>query len=438
MSSRGSACERCIDSLKASRIKKDKSTLSYRLPRNDHERTVLQIPGTHALYVGPSSCMRRHSLAAQKYGNIEDVSFLRVTQADVVSGGYEELIAEAVEYLLKTSKKPIHAFFIELFCIDDFLGTDDLALMGLLESTYPACRFITQHIHPVAMNEALTMSDAKHFNMYSLINAEPPEKHDNGITVLGAFVPFNPESELHEILRQCDRGPLRYLFTCDTFEEYQDLGKSRLSLVARSLAQGTAEHLSKRLGIPFMFFNACYDIKEIERLYARMACMLEAPMPDIAAWKAHTEAEIAQTLALLGETPLAVDCQGTLVPFALSRALLDYGFNVRWVYRSKHLFDMDAADRDIIGRRYQEVRVMREDDAKVHAGHMGEKRATGDSESGIIAIGRAAEFIKNTPYCVNIWHDEGLTGFHGVCQLMRMLREQFERMGNPDDKEGLL
>lgn len=403
------------------------STLSYRIPEAPRKRTLLHIPESHTLFAGPSSCMRRHSLAARQYGNIENISCLCITQADVISGNYEDLIVEAAGELLETLRRRPRIIFIDLFCIDDFLGTDDESLAGALAAAYPDTRFAVEHIHPVALNEKVSMGEVDHFNLYSFVDPVPPDEHDGGVNVLGAFVPFNPRSEFFRVLEQMEAGPVRYLHACESFDEYQDMGKSSLALVARALGRAAAEDMRDRLGIPFMSFPACYDCDQVEAAYARMARLLGKPEPDLSEWDRRARSAVKQTVEALGDVPLAVDCEGSLVPHSLARALLDYGFNVRWLFRSKHLFDADADDREVLAARYPDLSIARIDDARLHVGAMVGGRDI-RRRKDVLAIGRSAACILDTPYYVDMWHDEGFTGYHGICELMRLMRGQRARM----------
>ncbi|MEG1997100.1 MAG: nitrogen fixation protein NifE, partial [Clostridiales bacterium] len=198
--------------------------LSYYLPEPDKIRTVLQIPGSHTLYAGPLSCTRRHAIHAMQFGDRKNISFLFITEADVISGRYEELIVQSIGQLLAVVEPSPHIFFIAVFCIDDFLGTDEAALLDTLRKTYPDRQFALEHIDPVTLDEQINMGTRKHANLYSFI--KPAAKHDNGINFLGNFVSLEPECEFLSLLRKWGCDPVRELFQCQNYDEYKDLGKS--------------------------------------------------------------------------------------------------------------------------------------------------------------------------------------------------------------------
>ena len=115
----------------------DKLGLSYYLPEKAVPRTVLSIPGSHTIYIGPLSCTRRHFIHNIQYSSFREFSSLFITEADVASGHYEDVITESVSTLCNTLDPVPHIFILEFFCIDDFIGTDESALLQKLKTTFP-------------------------------------------------------------------------------------------------------------------------------------------------------------------------------------------------------------------------------------------------------------------------------------------------------------
>ena len=402
--------------------------LWFRPPQTPRARTVLRIPGSHTLYVGPPSCMRRHALHHRKHGDPSAVSFLRVSQTDVVSGSYEKLIVEAVDELERTLVPPPSILFINLFCIDDFLGTDADSLRDLLAARWPGTRFVFDRIHPVALSATNTMSVKKTLNLYSFLDPVDPSQKDRGVNLVGSFVALNPESEFFEVLRSWGLGPVRQLFDCATYADYQAMARSRVTVVTRFNGSAGARSMEERLAIPAFDFGPCYDVGRIEGLYRELAQPLDLPAPDCAPWRKQTETRIQETRELLGETPVVVDCEASLVPFALARVLLGYGLNVTHVFHSHHPFDADGADRALIAERYPQVTCLPSNDARLHLGDRAGLALPDPSRT--VAVGATSAAIVGIDHVVDVWHDEGLTGFHGVGLLMEEITHAYRTGGN--------
>ena len=105
------------------------SDLSYFIPHHGRPKVSLCIPESFNLYVCPPSCVRRVSIRALRNDTRGAMGFLFLTEADVATGAYEHAVAVAVAEALTTLERPPRAFFIHLNCIDDFLGTDEDALL---------------------------------------------------------------------------------------------------------------------------------------------------------------------------------------------------------------------------------------------------------------------------------------------------------------------
>ena len=111
--------------------------LTYYIPRHGTEKVTLSIPESHSLHICPAACGRRNGIRAIRNGEKKRVSFLHITQADLISGDYETLVGDAVEVLLKVIEPRPRVFQLYVNCVDDFLGTDERALVNELANRFP-------------------------------------------------------------------------------------------------------------------------------------------------------------------------------------------------------------------------------------------------------------------------------------------------------------
>ncbi|MBQ6585336.1 MAG: hypothetical protein IJH83_00835 [Coriobacteriales bacterium] len=395
--------------------------LSFYLPEVSRKHTVLHIPGSHTLYVGPLSCTRRHDIHARQYGERKDVSFLFISQADVVSGRYEDLMVESVGELLELLDPAPRIFQLAVFCIDDFLGTDETALLERLRRAYPQCQFAIDHIDPVSLNERMNMASNLLSTQYSFILPRAPHEHDNGVNLLGTFVPFDPDCDLLHMLAGWGLGPLRALHACETYEDYQAMGASRLALVFRLMNTASADFMRDRLGIPYIVATPSYDAQAVAHLYCDIARELGEPEPDLSAQVEACREDAQRTARLLDGLPVAIDCEFSLMVFAAAKALLGYGFNVRCIFRSNHRFKLDAQAESFILEQCPQVLVTR---AESHT-HLYESALGSDC----LALGVDCARLLDARYVVDIWHDEGYFGFQGIHKLMAAIRAAVGKEG---------
>jgi hypothetical protein len=358
-------------------------------------------------------------LHAAAYGDAAHTSFLAIDESDVASGLYERRLLEAVDETLAFVRPEPRVLFVNVFCVDDFLGTDNDGLAAELAARHPGCRFVFEHTHPVAANEKTLMGDLKHTNPYAFVEPVGPDGRDRGVLLMGNFVPLDPACELFELLGRWGAGPVRQLFACATYDEYADLGRSRVALALRTASRDTLRDVEERLGIPVLQTPACYDPAAIEARYGELAGLLGAEKPDCSAWRARCDEAAQAALAELGDDPVSVDCQATLLPFELTCTLLDLGFNVTHVFCSRHLFDPDAPARDRLARTWPHVRVFRRDDPALADSH----GPCAGAHPNLVAVGTDGQRALRAGGFVDLWHDEGCFGFHGVVRLMELLAQ---------------
>lgn len=65
------------------------------------------MPESYQLFVSPAACGRHGAVSACMQGRKNRVSYLYLSEDDIVSGGYEDLLLEAVDGLLEHLARPI-------------------------------------------------------------------------------------------------------------------------------------------------------------------------------------------------------------------------------------------------------------------------------------------------------------------------------------------
>ncbi|MGN0267301.1 MAG: nitrogenase component 1 [Lachnospiraceae bacterium] len=398
--------------------------LSYYLPKPAKPHTVLHIPGSHTLFIGPSACSRRHALHASRYGNRRNLSFLFITESDVISGDYEKMIGDAIEELLTVLQPAPHIFLLDVFCIDDFLGTDEEALLAELRIRFPDCCFALEHIDPVSLEKNLEKGGMKKKgNLYQFLL--PAEVHDRGVNFLGNFVSVDPECEIFKLLKQWNAGPVREIFHCESYEDYQAMAKSCLSVGLRHVNEDTIRYMTETLHIPYYYFSAGYDVDDVAKGYRALASLLEQPEPDLSGYMQKTRQEIRKTVDYLDSMPLAIDASAFLKPFQGAAALLKYGFQVRYVFYKSVMMEPDEQMRQWISIQYPHVKLFRKDAYDT-------VNTLFDPEC--LAIGIDAARLLKTEKTADVWHDEGYFGFYGIRKLMQLLRKCCRKTTGTNDR----
>ena len=445
------------------------SHLAYSIPAKDRKKTLMRIPESHSLYVSPQSCARRQAIRAHKNGEADRSSFLQLTQADLVSGAYEGQVVGAVRELLHMLPSRPRVIQVFVNCVDDFLGTDNDALVEELREQFPDVRFSLSHINPIAVDVETEPMKKMQSGLYSLL--EEPAVRDAGVTVVGGFVPLPLSCELHRALAAAGAGPVRHVTACETFDEYLQLAQSSTVLSAGGMGDAMADAFSARFGMRRVTWHPTYALNEVDARYRELAAALDAAggmrgeaagevagaawsvmAPVLAPARTAAKAAVHRALAVVGDRPIAVDSSATFVPYNLAHELLDYGFNVQACFA----FHMKGGDADAAQRLredYPGVRIVNESaDEALREGMLapssgapaGEAGATncgelpdnsrvrsqgrasgeaGASSESWLAIGTDAAFFTGARHVVDIYHDEGYFGYQGIERLMNELAD---------------
>ena len=387
------------------------NTLSYFIPDPGRRKANIRVPESHSLHVCPSACSRRNAIHALERGDKENVSFLYITETDVVSGHYEEIIGDAVQQLLGILKQKPKIFLLYVNCIDDFLGTDENALLMALRKRFPALRFALCHINPVSLGKKIMPGMLLHSKLFSFL--EPSEKRDNGVNLIGNFVSPDPDCELLKLLEKWGAGPIRQLFECKSYEQYEDMARSKLNLVQMFMGELAAQEMERKIGTPYHNNYISYDPDDIAQNYCVIAGLLGKERPDFSEDIAAAREEIETTRIALDGFPVVIDSSATMRPFALVKMLICSGFNVQYVFAMR-LRDIDLPDVNWLKENNPDLKIQR---TESYEGILGF-----GIDQDCICIGRDSAYMLQARHYVDMWHDEGFYGFHGVQKLMRMLR----------------
>ena len=225
------------------------NALSYYIPHHGRPKISLLVPESFRLNVCPAACGRRVGIRALNNGEADRQAFLTVTEADVISGGYESAIGDAVAQLLGLLSPAPRAFLIYVNCIDDFLGTDEEALLDGLHGRFPGLRFAVCHIDPVAAQDPVPPGARMQDRLYALLEPFPREE---SVNLIGNFVSPDPAGELYRVLARMGIPTVRELHALDRYEEFRHMAGARLNLVLMEMGRFAAENMEKRLGRGWM------------------------------------------------------------------------------------------------------------------------------------------------------------------------------------------
>ncbi len=446
-----------------------KDTLHYVSPAHGGwglVRIAALIPQSHQLFVAPFACGRHGALGGALNGMKDKISYLYIDESDIVSGGYEDLIPDAVAELLDSLENRPKVIMIFVTCLDDLLGTDHVQLNQRLSEQHPDVKFMTCHMNPISENMKFPPGISMQNNLYSLL--ERNDEKINSVNFIGNHTHVQDGCELYQIME--DNGyKLKHITDFETFEEYQSMAQSKLNLVLSPVAKYASEQMEKNLGIKSLLAYNTYDLQEIRQFYEQLAEKLASKNTDelegeiseettdeiseeitkeileeiidengkeslekgvkdfqkinsfhidITPYENRAKEKIAQARELIGNHPIAIDYQAVRKPFTLAKALIEYGFHVKMV--------MVDAVKKIEKSAYEYIVVHHPEVTIVNGIHPEMIKQEYRNEDNYICIGFDCGYATGSSKVINVMQDEGWFGYYGVEQLMESMMNVFE------------
>lgn len=397
------------------------NTLHYSSPAHGGWGVVRMghlMPESYQLFVSPAACGRHGAIGACMQGRKNRVSYLYLSEEDIVSGDYEDLILEAAGELLdcleKRGRKP-KVLMIFVSCIDDLLGTDHNSLLGVLKERYPDIRFDFCHMNPISLDTKVPPPVNIRDKLYGFLDVS--REKDEGVNLLGSLVPLLPESEIFKVLGQMGAEPIRHISDFGSFFDFQQMAKSKLNLVIAPPGKYAAQNLEKRLGIPFHMSLTTYDPALATKAYGELADLLEVPCPDLSSYEERCEKAMEETCRHLSGLPIVIDDDAVFRPFDLCRALLKRGFQVKRVLTQK-VIPLDREAYEWVVQHKPDLEIMQPQHHKA----MQLRAAMTDC----LAIGYNCAYQTGASHIVPCDGQMGHWGYYGILEMMRLILEAYE------------
>lgn len=373
-------------------------------------RIAALVPESYQLFVAPFACGRHGALGGILNGIKDRISYLFIDESDIVSGGYEDLIPEAVEELLASLEKRPKVLMIFVSCLDDLLGTDHVSLNQILSERFPGIKFLSCHMNPISLDTDFPPGVTLQNNIYSLL--EKSDKKDRAINLIGNNASLKEDCELFALMNN-EGIKVKHIGDCATFHDFEEMSKSLVNVILSPVAKHAAKNMEQSLAIPALRAYTTYSLSEISEFYKLLGEYLGVKL-DYQSYYDQAENSLKLAHSLIGDMPIAIDYQAVRKPFTLAKTLLEYGFNVRLIMIDS-VKALEKEVYDFIIKNYPEVEI-------VNALHH-EMAHIPIRQEEYLCIGIDCAYATKAKKVVNIMEDEALFGFFGISELMRMIVE---------------
>ena len=374
--------------------------------------TGFLVPECHEVFVCAANCLRGVVLTAAEMGTIGQFSTVTIKENNVLDGDMEELLIDGVTSIIKKLKKKPRAVLVYTSCIHHFMALDLSHCYKTLRKRFPKIKFTDCYMNPIMRKSGMTPDELMRRQLYSLI--DKTDKKDNGINILGNNYATDESSDLVRLIRE-SKYKLRDITYCKTFDEYEEMRKSKFNIAYLGVAKRGLYDISKKLEQEAIFLPISYEPNTIKELMKNLADKIGVDITKFDFKDKEALEKLEEAKKLIGDTAIAIDYTFTPAPLSLAKLLLDHGFNVKKIYidsiGEKDILEElknKYSDRDIMF--YPTVNVaMRKNDR--------------EQSEKYLALGQKAAYFTDTNYFVNEVECGGHYGFDGIKKLAENMIE---------------
>lgn len=393
--------------------------------------TGMLVPEAQQIYVCADNCMRGVVLTAAEMNAADRFSFVIVEEKDLLGGNLEDVTIEGVTDVLKRLDKKPKAVLLFTVCLHHFLGSDLDRIYGELEKRFPEIFFMRCFMDPIMQKTGPTPDQKLRLAMYDAVQERKADP--KCVTVLGSDFALDEGSDICRILKK-NEILLREIPTCETWEDYQNLGEGSLILNCYPAGKFGAEKQAERLGRPFLYLPGSFDYGEIQEQEEKLLGMLGQQNNrktgkinglDIEKEIRECEEALSHAHQIIGDTPIAVDYLFHPRPLGLAKLLLTHGFQVQSVF----LDSISPEEKEVffwLKENYPELKLIStvRPEMRVRTRQQSEK---------ILAIGQKAAWFTGSRNFVNMVQGGGLWGFDGIRHTAQLMVEAFHEEKDPED-----
>ena len=393
--------------------------------------TGMLVPEAQQIYVCADNCMRGVVLTAAEMNAADRFSFVIVEEKDLLGGNLEDVTIEGVTDVLKRLDKKPKAVLLFTVCLHHFLGSDLDRIYGELEKRFPEIFFMRCFMDPIMQKTGPTPDQKLRLAMYDAVQERKADP--KCVTVLGSDFALDEGSDICRILKK-NEILLREIPTCETWEDYQNLGEGSLILNCYPAGKFGAEKQAERLGRPFLYLPGSFDYGEIQEQEEKLLGMLGQQNNrktgkinglDIEKEIRECEEALSHAHQIIGDTPIAVDYLFHPRLLGLTKLLLTHGFQVQSVF----LDSISPEEKEVffwLKENYPELKLIStvRPEMRVRTRQQSEK---------ILAIGQKAAWFTGSRNFVNMVQGGGLWGFDGIRHTAQLMVEAFHEEKDPED-----
>lgn len=388
--------------------------------------TGMLLPEAIQIYVCAQNCMRGVVLTAAEMNASDRFSFVIINENDLLTDNLEDITIEGVTDVLHKRSQLPKAVLLFTVCLHHFAGSDLDRIYDELSRRFPDIYFIRCFMDPIMQKQGPTPDQKLRKAMYEAIQV--PQQKTRSVTLAGSDFAVDSTCELHEVLHRHNYA-LKELPTCHTWKDYQALGSSELLISTYPPAKYGIDALADRLHKTHLYLPASFNYHEIAKQLNTLLEQLQLPLlskDELYKKQQQCDVALADTLNLIGDTPIIIDYTCHPRPLGLAKLLFEYGFNVCQIFLD-NVSAEEIDDFEWLKIHVPNLWITATISAKMRV------YPRQCPSANILAIGQKAAWFSGTKHFVNLVSGGSLYGFDGIIKMAKLITDAWQHEKEPRD-----
>lgn len=383
-----------------------------------------QVPGSHQIFVCPTSCLRGVVLTTAEMGCMDRLSTITVGEDNILEGDLEERILYGTRKIISSLKRRPSCIFIFTSCIHHFMQANYQRVYRLLRDEYPDIDFIDAYMNPIMRKKSPPIPTLQR-QVYRMLNQTDLKM--NTINFFDNW--FKPEyNDIYDhVIKQ--NIQINDFSMIQTYEQYKTMNQAIYNIGFHAFGQMAGKDMQYRLNIPYYYIQQTYDFNQIDKSIDEVSQLLQIDtifIEDKIQLRLQTEERLHQVLQHIKDISISIDQSAIEAPLSLAILLLQHGFNVDEIY-------LESLSESI--ETFNTLKELK-DDIKVYDVNNWNMRVKDRyNDYKVLAIGQNAAYFNETPYFVDIIFTAGMYGYKGIQHLCDLLIDAYD---NPKDTKELV
>lgn len=375
-----------------------------------------QVPGSHQVFVCPTSCLRGVVLTTAEMGCMDRLSTITVGEDNILEGDLEERILYGVEKIIETLPHRPRVIFIFTSCIHHFMAANYQRVYKILRKEYEDIDFIDAYMDPIMRKKTPPIPSLQR-QVYRML--QPCMLDEKQVNFIDNW--FHPEwNDLYDHLMK--HGIKVKDFASETdYDSYREMNASCMNISFHKFGRTALKDMHLRLKQESMIMRMTYDYDVIDQDMKEISERLHIPPlsdEEIRRFRNETEENIQDTLDLIGNTPISIDASAIDESLSLAYFLIQHGFTVDSIY-----LDAFTESREIFDSLQKKA-----GNIKIYSAENWNMRIIDrNTPYKVLGIGQQAAYYNTSPYFVNMIMSAGMYGYQGIRHLMELMREAYRQ-----------